>query len=94
VSPVKYELGFYIPEGILRSHCSENLKCYITVTGWTLKRRCNVSPVKYELGFYIPEDDILRSHRRENLISYIAYHNCTLLENHAKQLNFINSFKL
>jgi hypothetical protein len=30
-----------------------------------------VSPVKYELGFYIPEDDILLSHRRENLKSYI-----------------------
>jgi hypothetical protein len=27
--------------------------------------------VKYELGFYIPEDDILHSHRRENLKSYI-----------------------
>jgi hypothetical protein len=32
-----------------------------------------VSPVKYELGFYIPEDDILHSHRRENLISYIGW---------------------
>jgi hypothetical protein len=31
-----------------------------------------VSPVKYELGVYIAEDDILRSHRRENLKSYIA----------------------
>jgi hypothetical protein len=31
-----------------------------------------VSPVKYELYFYIPEDDILHSHRRENLKSYIA----------------------
>jgi hypothetical protein len=31
-----------------------------------------VSPVKYELGFYIPEDDILHSHRRETLNSYIA----------------------
>jgi hypothetical protein len=31
-----------------------------------------VSPVKYELGFYIPEDDILHSHRRGNLRSYIA----------------------
>jgi hypothetical protein len=31
-----------------------------------------VSPVKYELGFYIPEDDILHSHRRENLKSYIC----------------------
>jgi hypothetical protein len=30
-----------------------------------------VSPVKYELGFYIPKDDILHSHRRENLRSYI-----------------------
>jgi hypothetical protein len=29
-----------------------------------------VSPVKYEMGFYIPEDDILHSHRLENLISY------------------------
>jgi hypothetical protein len=26
-----------------------------------------VSPVRYELGFYISEDDILHSHRRENL---------------------------
>jgi hypothetical protein len=29
-----------------------------------------VSPVKYEVGFYIPEDDILHSHRRENVNSY------------------------
>jgi hypothetical protein len=27
-------------------------------------------PVRYELDFYIPEDDILHSHRRENLKSY------------------------
>jgi hypothetical protein len=27
-------------------------------------------PVRYELVFYIPEDDILHSHRRENLKSY------------------------
>jgi hypothetical protein len=31
-----------------------------------------VSPVKYELGFYVSEDDILHSHRRENLKSYMA----------------------
>jgi hypothetical protein len=31
-----------------------------------------VSPAKYEMGFYIPEDDILHSHRRENLKSYIT----------------------
>jgi hypothetical protein len=30
-----------------------------------------VSPVKYELGLYIPEEDILHSHCRENLKSYI-----------------------
>jgi hypothetical protein len=30
-----------------------------------------VSPVKYELSFYIPEDDILHSHRRENLKCHI-----------------------
>jgi hypothetical protein len=32
-----------------------------------------VSPVKYELGFYIPEDDILHSHRRESLKSYMNH---------------------
>jgi hypothetical protein len=32
VSPVKYELGFYIPEDdILHSHCRENLKSYTTI---------------------------------------------------------------
>jgi hypothetical protein len=37
VSPVRYELGFYIPEdGILHSHRHENLKSYIALTGWAL----------------------------------------------------------
>jgi hypothetical protein len=37
VSSVKYELGFYIPEdGILPSHCRENLKSYIVLTGCAL----------------------------------------------------------
>jgi hypothetical protein len=31
-----------------------------------------VSHVRYVLDFYIPEDDILHSHRRENLKSYIT----------------------
>jgi hypothetical protein len=71
VSPVKYELGVYIPEDdILHSHRLENRKSYIALTGWTLERKRNVSPVKYELGFYIPEDDILHSHRRENVKFY------------------------
>jgi hypothetical protein len=30
-----------------------------------------VSPVKYEHGLFIPEDDILHSHLRENLKSYV-----------------------
>jgi hypothetical protein len=29
--------------------------------------------MKYELDSYIPEDDILHSHRRENLKSYILF---------------------
>jgi hypothetical protein len=30
VSPVKYELGFYIPEhGIIHSHSSGNIKSYV-----------------------------------------------------------------
>jgi hypothetical protein len=31
-----------------------------------------VSPVRYELDFNILEDDILHSHRRENLESYMS----------------------
>jgi hypothetical protein len=64
VSPVRYELGFYIPEdAILHSHSHDNLKSYTALTGWVLKRRSDVSPVRYELGSYIPEHDILHSHR-------------------------------
>jgi hypothetical protein len=71
MSCVKYEMGFSIPEdGILHSHCSENLKSYIALTGWILQRRRDMSPVKYEMGFYIPEDGILHSHCSENLKSY------------------------
>jgi hypothetical protein len=83
VSPVKYRLGFYIPEDdILHSYRRENLKSYIALTVWTLLWRYYVSPVKYRLGFYIPQDDILHSHRRDNLKSYIdckQVYNCCLL---------------
>jgi hypothetical protein len=65
-------------DGILHSHCRENQKSYITLTGRALLRRGNVSPVKYVLGFYAPEDDILHSHRRENIKSYIALTGWTL----------------
>jgi hypothetical protein len=37
MSPVRYELGFYIPEDdILHSDRRENLKFYIALTGWAL----------------------------------------------------------
>jgi hypothetical protein len=37
VSPVKYELVIYIPEGdILHSHRRDNLKSCIALTGWAL----------------------------------------------------------
>jgi hypothetical protein len=76
MSPVKYELGFYIPEDDnLHSHRRETLKSYIALTGWALYV---MSPVKYELGFYIPEDDNLHSDRRETLKSYIALTGWTL----------------
>jgi hypothetical protein len=46
----------HIPEdGILRSHRRENLKSYIALAGYALKRRYYVFPVRYELGLYIPE---------------------------------------
>jgi hypothetical protein len=57
---------------LIHSHSRENLKSYITLTGWTLQWRRKVSPVRYELEFYIPEDGILQIHSRENLKSYIA----------------------
>jgi hypothetical protein len=38
-----------------------------------------VSPVKYELGFYIPEDDILHSHRRENIRFALVVGQCNTL---------------
>jgi hypothetical protein len=37
-----------------------------------------VSSVRYELGFFIPEDDILHSHRRDSLKSYIVLTGWTL----------------
>jgi hypothetical protein len=73
VSPVRYEMDFYIiEEGILHSHRRENLKSYIVLTGWAPKQRRNVFPVRYELEFFIPEDDIIHSHRRVNFESYRA----------------------
>jgi hypothetical protein len=37
VSPVRYELGLYIPEDdIFHIHRRGNLKSYIALTGWSL----------------------------------------------------------
>jgi hypothetical protein len=37
MSPVRYEMGFYIPEDdILHSHYRENQKSYIALTDWSL----------------------------------------------------------
>jgi hypothetical protein len=67
VSPVRYELGFYVPEDdILHSHCRKDLISYIELTGGAICRTHNVSPVRYELGIYIPEDGILLSHCLDN----------------------------
>jgi hypothetical protein len=72
MSPVRYKLSFNIPEdGIFHSNRRENVKSYIELTDWILKRRVNVSPRRYELGSYVPDDDILHSNRRENLKSYL-----------------------
>jgi hypothetical protein len=55
---------------LVRSDVSEELSgSVIRVT-----KIGEVGTLAYELGFYIPEDDILHSHRRENLKSYIAGH--------------------
>jgi hypothetical protein len=55
MSPVSYELGFYIPEdGIHHTNHREKFLSYIALTGWALWRRRNMSPVKYELGFIYP----------------------------------------
>jgi hypothetical protein len=68
-----------IPEdAIVRSHRRENIKSYVTLTGWTLQRRRNMSPVRYQLGFHIPEDGVLHGHCRENLKSYMALTGWTL----------------
>jgi hypothetical protein len=37
-----------------------------------------VSPVRYEMNVDIPADDILNSHRRDNLKSYIVLTGWTL----------------
>jgi hypothetical protein len=50
MSPVFYELGFYIPEDdIFHSHRRENLKSYIALPSGP--RSVDVSPMRYELGF-------------------------------------------
>jgi hypothetical protein len=55
-----------------------------------------VSPVKYELGSYIPEDDILHSHRRENLNSdNQVYHSSTLAKKKCSiSMHYVSNFTI
>jgi hypothetical protein len=63
VSPVKYEMGFYISkDGILYGHHLEHLKSYIEITSWALWRGVNVFPVRCELRFYKPEKGIVQEY--------------------------------
>jgi hypothetical protein len=46
VSPVRYELGLYIPEdGIVHSHRRENLKSYISTGKLKIKQNWKVSMI-------------------------------------------------
>jgi hypothetical protein len=73
MSPVRYELGSYILEdAILHSHCRENFKPYIVLTGWSQQLRLNVFSVRYELGSYILQDSFRHSKCRENCKFYIT----------------------
>jgi hypothetical protein len=50
VSPVKYELGFYIPEDdILRCHCRENLRSYI-LSLYCVSKLDGLSPDSHSCG--------------------------------------------
>jgi hypothetical protein len=55
VSPVKYELGFYIPEDdILHSHCREDLKCYAV-------RLVSSSKVLTDICVNLSKQEVLRT---------------------------------
>jgi hypothetical protein len=45
-----------------------------------------VFPVRYELCFYILEEDILHSHRRENLKSYIFFNDFHIMFKYMSEL--------
>jgi hypothetical protein len=60
MSPVKYELGFYIPEdAILHSHCRENRKYNINTelqnyvnTSWARRPHVNEQKVEHRILCY------------------------------------------
>jgi hypothetical protein len=53
VSPVKYEVGFYIPEGdILQSHFREDHKSYIVLTDWAVE---TCVPCEVRTGVLYPQ---------------------------------------
>jgi hypothetical protein len=57
VFPVRYDLGYFIPEdGILRSHGRKNLNSYIALTSWALGSLAETKCVSCEVrtGFLYP----------------------------------------
>jgi hypothetical protein len=73
MSPVRYELGFYIPaDSIFHSHRSEKRQILHSINRLDFVAETKVSPVRFELCFYIPENGILYSNRYENFKSYTA----------------------
>jgi hypothetical protein len=64
VSPVKYELGFYIPEDdILHSHCRESLRSYTAASVVTeisrRRKQRGRNKRKYWVGEWIGRKEIL-----------------------------------
>jgi hypothetical protein len=88
VSPVRYELGFYIAEeAILPSHRRENLKSYLVFpSSPILLTLMNEALSSSETSILtrvtrrnIAEDAIPHSHRRENLKSYMLFPSSPIL---------------
>jgi hypothetical protein len=70
VTPVRYELGFYIAEDcILHSHCSENLKSYIEELNY---HHCLWSGISRRRKHEEEKLKGLREHRRRDQMSSSA----------------------
>jgi hypothetical protein len=77
VSPVKHELGFYIPEGaILHSHRRENLKSYIVINclhdPWTWTVSLDKRPKRWDMEMRCGTWNIGRLYRAGSLMTVSA----------------------